>query len=334
MNRRFFLSVPEVPAPSLPGDYWIHVHRSAMACRFEITLPAEDHRGVDMARHALDQIDQLEDQLTVFRATSEISFINRTATERPVQVEAQLFKLLQLSQRLYRETDGAFDITSGPLTRCWGFFNRQGRLPDLAELDAARECIGMDQVVLDVDNKTVRFARTGVEFNLGSIGKGYALDAVAIQMRRRGSKAALLSGGSSSVLALGPADANAGWLVGLRHPQHRDQRWATVRLRNCAMATSGSGEQFFQIAGQRYGHILDPRTGMPVHGRASVTVIASTAACADALATAFYVGGPELAERYCGQHSEVLALIFEDPGLENPLVIGSSTNCRLELAYD
>ncbi len=334
MNRRLFLSVPQVPAPSFPEEYWIHVHRSAMACRFEITLPAEDHRGVDVGRHALDQIDQLEDQLTVFRETSEISFINRTAAERPVQVEAQLFELLLLSQRIHRETDGAFDITSGPLTRCWGFFKRQGRLPDPAELDAAGKCIGMDQVVLDIEHKTVMFARTGVEFNLGSIGKGYALDAVAIRMRRQGSQAALLSGGSSSVLALGPPAANEGWMVGLRHPQHRDQRWATVRLRNCAMATSGSGEQFFEIAGQRHGHILDPRTGMPVRGRASVTVIAPTAACADALATAFSVGGPELAERYCGQHSEVLALIFEDNDLEKPLIIGSSTRCRLELAYD
>lgn len=331
MNRRFFLSVPKVPAPSLSRDYWIHVHRSAMACRFEITLPAEDHRGVDVARHALDQIDQLEDQLTVFRETSEISFINRTAAERPVPVEAQLFKLLQLSQRLYRETDGAFDITSGPLTRCWGFLKRQGRFPVPAELEAARKSIGMDQVVLDIEHKTVKFARTGVEFNLGSIGKGHALDTVAMLMRRRGSKAALLSGGSSSVLALGPPTANEGWLVGLRHPQHHDRRWATVRLRSCAMATSGSGEQFFESAGRRYGHILDPRTGMPVHGRASVTVMAPTAACADALATAFYVGGPELAERYCGKHSEVSALIFGDNDLENPLIIGSSTRSRLEL---
>ncbi len=305
-----------------------------MACRFEITLPAEDHRGVDVARHALDYIDQLEDQLTVFRETSEINFINRTAAARPVQVEAQLFELLLLAQRLYRETEGAFDITSGPLTRCWGFFKRQGRLPDPAELDAARTCIGMDQVFLDVDNKTVRFSRAGVEFNLGSIGKGHALDAVEMLMRRRGAKAALLSGGSSSVLALGPPATNEGWLVGLRHPQHRDQRWATVRLHNCAMATSGSGEQFFEVAGQRYGHILDPRTGMPVQGRASVTVIAPTAAQADALSTAFYVGGRELAERYCCGHSEVLALIFEDHDLEKPWVIGSSTRCRLELAYD
>ena len=151
-------------------------------------------------------------------------------------------------------------------------------------------------------------------------------------MSRRGTNAALLSGGSSSVLALGPAAANEGWLVGLRHPQRHDTRWATVRLRDCAMATSGSGEQYFEVEGKRYGHIIDPRTGMPAEGRASVTVIAPTAAEADALATAFYVGGRELAERYCAQHKEVLALILEDKDLDNPLIIGSSTRCHPELA--
>jgi len=305
-----------------------------MACRFEVTLPVEEHRGVDLARQSLDRIDQLEDQLTVFRDTSEISFINRTASTRPVKVEAQLFELLLLSQRLFRETDGAFDITSAPLTRCWGFFKRKGRLPSAAELDASRERVGMHQVTLNVEDRTLRFTRPGVELNLGSIGKGYALDVVAAMMRRRGANAVLLSGGSSSVLALGPAARNEGWLVGLRHPQRCDVRWATVRLRDCAMATSGSGEQYFEVEDKRYGHIIDPRTGMPAEGRTSVTVIAPTAAEADALATAFYVGGRELAERYCKRHREVLALILEDQDLDKPLIIGSNTRCHLELAYD
>lgn len=303
-----------------------------MACRFEVTLPVEDSRGVELARQSLDRIDQLEDQLTVFRDTSEISLINRMAAKHPVKVEAQLFELLMLAQRLYLETEGSFDITSTPLTRCWGFFRREGRLPKAAELDASRERVGMAQVIFDVQDRTLRFTRPGVELNLGSIGKGYALDVVAAMMRRRGTKAALLSGGSSSVLALGPVAANEDWIVGLRHPRCRDTRWATVRLRDCAMATSGSGGQYFEVEGKRYGHIIDPRTGTPVEGRASVTVIAPTAAEADALATAFYVGGRETAERYCGQHKEVLALILEEDDLDNPLIIGSSTHCHLEFS--
>lgn len=333
MNRRLFLSALKAQAPPSPDSHWIHIHRPAMACRFEITLPIEDHRGVDLARQSLDRINQLEDQLTVFRDTSEISLINRVAAERPIKIEAQLFELLLLAQRLYRETEGAFDITSAPLTRCWGFFTREGRLPKAAELDASRERVGMHQLIFNVQDRTLRFTGPGVELNLGSIGKGYALDVVATMMRRHGTKAALLSGGSSSILALGPAAAgNEGWLVGLRHPRRRDARWATVRLRDCGMATSGSGEQYFEVEGKRYGHIIDPRTGAPVEGRASVTVIAPTAAEADALATAFYVGGSELAERYCGRHRETLALIVEDRDLDNPLIIGSSARCHLELA--
>lgn len=305
-----------------------------MACRFEITLPAEDHRGVDVAREALDYIDDLEDQLTVFRDSSEICFINRTAASRPVKIEPKLFNLLLLAQRLYKESDGAFDITSGPLTRCWGFFRRQGCLPDATELSAVLQLVGMDQLLFDVESGTLQFTQPAIEINLGSIGKGYALDAIATKMRGRGTKAALLSAGSSSVLALGPGAGNEGWLVGLRHPRRRDTRWVTVRLRECALATSGSGEQFFEVDGWRYGHVIDPRTGWPAAGIATVTVIAPTAAEADALATAFFVGGPELAERYCSRHQEVLALILTDDGLDNPLIIGGSTRCSLEFACD
>ena len=290
-----------------------------------------DRDGVAVARDALDGIDRLEAQLTVFRETSEVSVINRRAAENDVEVEPGLFELLQLCKHLHLETERAFDITAGPLIRCWGFLRRQGRVPDSGELETALALAGTHKMIFDPARRTIRFAIGGVEINLGSIGKGYALDRIGAEMRRRGVRSALVSGGSSSVLAIGSGADGRGWAVGVRHPQLRDRRMAVLKLRDSAMATSGSAEQHFEIGGKRYGHIIDPRSGMPAEGVASVTVVAPSAALADGLATAFYVGGRELAERYCTTHSEVLALMIEECDPDRPIVVGASNRCGVEI---
>src|SRR5215813_3473353 len=288
LKRRAFLTLsPARPAP--PSGYWQHVSRAAMACRFEVTLPLEDQAGVSAARQALDEVGRLEDQLTIFRESSEVSFINREAAAGPVCVERSLFSLLLLCRELCRETGGAFDITSGRLSRCWGFLRRQGRIPWPDEIEEARAVVGGDKLLFDCESRAIRFARPGVEINLGSIGKGYALDRVAETMRER-IRAALLSAGSSSVRAIG--GGNDGWTVGARHPVDKERRLAVARLRDAALSTSGAEEQFFEYGGKRYGHIIDPRTGWPADRVASATVIASSptvgatvgAAVTDALA--------------------------------------------------
>lgn len=329
LNRRQFLKVPPIqPAPA--EGYWLHVNRSAMACRFEVTLPMEEQAGVRVAIEALDEIDRLEAQLTIFRENSEISQINQEAASRPLPVEASLFALLRLCQQLHSETEGAFDLTSGPLSRCWGFLRRQGRIPDADELEQVRALVGTEKLLLDGETSTVRFERPGVEINLGSIGKGYALDRIGATMRGR-VKLALLSAGASSMRALGSgARGQRGWVVGVRHPARKDRRLAVLRLRDVAMSTSGGEEQFFELGGKRYGHILDPRTGWPAESVASVTVVAKSAAVTDALATAFYVGGRELAERYCAVHPQVLVLMLET-GAEQPIPIGKNDNCEVEI---
>src|SRR5262245_57565369 len=324
LKRRAFMTFsPARPAP--PSGYWQHVSRAAMACRFEVTLPLDDQAGVSVARQALDEVDRLEQQLTIFRESSEVSFINRQAVDGPVRAEESLFSLLLLCQELYRETGGAFDITSGPLSRCWGFLKRQGRIPEPDEIERAKELVGGDKLLLDYESRSIRFARPGVDINLGSIGKGYALDHVAATMRER-SPAALLSAGSSSFRAIG--GGINGWTVGVRHPGDRERRLAIVRLRDVALSTSGGEEQFFEYEGKRYGHIIDPRSGMPADRVASVTVIAPAAALTDALATALYVGGPDLAEAYCRDHPGVLVLMLES-GANRPVLFGVDKSCEL-----
>jgi thiamine biosynthesis lipoprotein len=329
LKRREFLKFSPARTPSLEG-YWLHVSRTAMACRFEVTLPISDRPGASAARKALDEAERLEQQLTVFRDTSEVSLINRNAASEAVRVSPSLFELLLLCQELYRETEGAFDITSGPLSHCWGFLKRQGRIPEPDELAEARSYVGSDMLLLDRGASAVRFERPGVQINLGSIGKGYALDSIKAIMRNR-VKTALLSAGSSSICALGSGDGGQrGWDVGIRHPRYRDRRLAVLKIRDLAMSTSGSEEQYFEHDGKRYGHIIDPRSGMPAQRVTGVTVVAQSAAAADALATAFYVGGAELAERYCSSHPDILVIMLEEES-RRPIVIGDNDRCELEI---
>jgi len=326
LSRRGFLNfVGKTPEPA---GSWLHVNRTAMACRFEVTLPAGHQAGVRVATNALDQIDALEAQLTVFRESSEISFINREAASRAVAIEHSLFDLLLLCKRLCDETDGAFDVTAGPLTRCWGFLRRAGRLPAVEEVEHARSLVGSDKMFLDRETRSIRFLREGMELNLGSIGKGYALDRVAASMRRR-TASALLNAGASSFYALGAGNRGEGWSVGIRDPRNKTRRLALIRLRDCALSTSGSEEQFFEHDGQRYGHIIDPRSGWPAGRVTTVSVVAESAALSDALATAFYIGGREVAENYCAANPEVMVIMLET-GAQNPLTIGSNTGCRID----
>jgi FAD:protein FMN transferase len=324
-TRRAFFSLRQSRvAPA--EECWLHVNRQAMACRFEVTLPMTTECGVSIASEALDEVEEIEKQLSVFKEESAVSLVNRSAASGAIRVDRSLFDLLSVCKQFHDETEGAFDITSGPLTRCWGFLKREGRLPSNCEIENAKSLVGSDKLFLDAASSTVQFARPGVEINLGSIGKGYALDVVNEHFKRA-NEPALLSAGASSFLATGSTRA---WLVGVRHPRAKQKRLASVRLHECAMSTSGSEEQFFETDGRRFGHIIDSRTGWPADRVSSVTVVADSAARSDALATAFFVGGRDLAERYCEKHHDVLAIMLEADA-QSPILIGNNKHCTVEL---
>ena len=300
----------EAHVGSHTGPVLISARREAMACEFEILQNAGQYpEGTDAAIAALDLIDLLENQLSVYRPHTEVSELNRRAAHEPVPVEPGLFGLLEQAVGLYRETGGAFDITSGPLTKVWGFYRRQGSMPSSDEVRQALALVGSEGLILNPANHTVYFRQSGMEINLGAIGKGYALDRCAGLLAEHGVSDVLIHGGNSSVLARGSRTDADGWTVALRHPLKPDQRLAEFRLRNQALGTSGSGTQFFHHQGRRYGHILDPRTGWPAEGVLACTVIAPTAALSDALSTALYVLGLERATDFCSRHGDIAALL-------------------------
>jgi len=298
-----------------PDDLLIHVTRRAMACEFEVCFPARLYeQGTEWALEALDRVEELERRISYFQPGSEISRINLLAAEQAVEIEPDLFALLDWALRLADETGGAYDITSAPLWETWGFARRSGRIPADAELAEARSLVGRRFVELDPERKTIRFLKPGMKINLGSIGKGHALDLCAAQLESLGMADFLLHGGQSSILAHGQSYEKP-WEINLKHPQRPSQRLGVIRLNDRALGTSGSQFQSFRHQGRRYGHIIDPRTGRPAQGLLSATVLAPTAASADALSTAFYVLGASSALDYCGNHPERGAVLIEEqPG--------------------
>jgi len=299
------------------SDLLIHVSRRAMACEFEVRFPAARcPRGTQLALEALDRVESLESQLSYFRPESEISRINRMAAQGPVELSEPLFDALAWAVRLSEETAGAYDITATPLWEAWGFARRAGQIPTDEQLAEAHRHVGRHLVELDPTRHTIRFREPGVRISLGSFGKGYALDVCAEHLLASGMTDFLLHGGQSSVLAHGggadsqEGEPQHGWEIGLRDPSQSGRRLGFVRLGNRALGTSGGQFQSFRHQGRRYGHILDPRSGQPAEGVLSATVVAPTAAMADALSTAFYVMGPAPAMDYCRSRPELGALII------------------------
>jgi thiamine biosynthesis lipoprotein len=323
ISRRALFTL-DLERPPRPAGALVRVHRTAMACRVEVAFAAQDAHGVAAARRALNEADRTEALLTVFRDTSELARINREAAspQGARGVDRDVYALLRQCERLYGETAGAFDITSTPLSRCWGFLARQGLVPLDAELEAARRLVGMSRVIFDAATRTVRFEREGMQLNLGAIGKGFALDRMANTLRADGVRDALLSAGSSSIVAIG--GRRGGWSVDVVSPLVARSRIARLRLRDGALGTSGPGEQFVIADGTRYGHVIDPRTGRPARGVLSASVATAYAATADALSTAFLVGGCALADAYCAAHPDTLALLTVDDEEQRTFVFGRS----------
>lgn len=295
-----------------PDASLLRLARRAMATSFEVVLPFGTPYALEIGADAFALLDDLESQLTVYREDSEVSRLNRLAPARAVAVEATLFELLWLAARISQETGGALDVSAGALIKAWGFFKGPRRVPSDAERQEALARTGMHHVELDEARRTIRYRRSGLEINLGAIGKGHALDRVAAHLHTRWNRrTCLLHGGYSSVYAGGTAPGEPrGWPVTIRHPWDTERRLATVYLRDGALGTSAATFQHVEYNGRKLGHVLDPRTGWPAEGIASASVLAPTAAEADALSTAFFVGGLELAKRYCEAHAGIGAVLL------------------------
>lgn len=291
------------------------VARRAMACDFSIFLPPLVGDPMAVGGRALDLIEDMESLLSVYRADSAVTYLNQNAADHPVRTDNRLVELLARADELHQITDGAVDPASGALIRAWGFYQGPRRVPTEAERQEALARSGMRHVLLDRNNLTVTYQVPGIEINLGSIGKGYAIDRAIRCLREEfGIDSALMQGGSSSIHGLGrsPVDER-GWQVGIENPYDPSKTVARVWLRDKSLGTSGTANQFFEENGRRYGHLLDPRTGWPADQLASASVLASDGITADALATALFVMGLDKARVFCKDHPEIGAVLVRKP---------------------
>jgi FAD:protein FMN transferase len=270
----------------------ITLSRNAMATRFELVLCGEDASRLRAAgEEALDEVERLDAQLSAFRPESELSGVNARAASEPVRVSEELFVLLKDCANVHRHTDGAFDITIGPLMRCWGFVDGEGHTPHPLELAAARELVGMQHVVLDDESRRVGFDREGVRLDLGAIGKGYAVQRAARVLREVGVGSALIHGGTSSVYAVGSPPDGAAWRVAIRHPAEPESILAVADLCDSSLSVSAAHGKSFTLQGVEYGHVIDPRSGAPSQNAVLAAVVGQDATEGDALSTALLVLG-------------------------------------------
>jgi thiamine biosynthesis lipoprotein len=263
-----------------------------MGGAFSVALYSANRDSADSAAAAaFAELRRLERMLSNYRPESEWSEVNRYAASRAVEVSQELFDLLSACLEYSRGSEGAFDITVGPLVKAWGFRDGSGKLADDPSLQEALGRVGYANVLLDSVKRTVRFARAGMEMDPGGIGKGYAVDRMIEVLKRSGIERALVSAAGSSIYALGAPPGADGWQVNIREPGGAGSATDRILLKDASISTSGISEKSFRAGGRVYGHILDPRTGYPVRGVLLVSVVAPRAIDSEAWTKAFFVSG-------------------------------------------
>lgn len=266
----------------------------AMGSVYTIVAYGED-RGKLLAAvdQAFEEVRRLDRMMSNYRAESELSRVNREASRDPVRVSEELFHLLEACQGYFRASEGAFDISVGPLMKIWGFYKGSGRLPHRAEVRGVQSRIGFDKVELDSRSQTVHFKVDGMELDPGGIGKGYAVDRIVDILKTSGTNSALVSAGNSSIYALGAPPNEKGWKISIRHPRDTARQVDEVVLKDFSLSTSGTSEKFFRAEGKIYSHIMDPRTGFPAQGVLSVSVLAAKTLDSEAWTKPVFINGRE-----------------------------------------
>ncbi len=306
----------EKHAATQAEEWWVEMFRYedtrvSMACVYSIVVYGRDMASLrPIVNAAFDEVDRIDRLMSHYKTDTELSRVNREAAKAAVKIDSELFDFISECLRYSRESDGAFDITVGPLMKAWGFFRGEGRMPSDAELSEARNKIGYQHVVLNPKNGTIFFDKSGVELDLGGIAKGYAVDAAVALLKQRGIGSALVSAGGSTIYGLGSPPNADGWEVKIQDPVDHQKTAATVRLKNQALSVSGSYEKFFELDGVRYSHVMDPRTARPAQGVLSVAVVTDTGTSGDALDNVFYVLGVERSRACVHKFSAAEAIFF------------------------
>ena len=297
--------------PAAPPSVRVADTRTPMGTYMTITVYAPDEAtGRKAIAAAFAHVEMLETVLSTWRQDSDISRLNHAAGGPPVAVNPHLITVLRRSAKVAEETDGAFDITCGPLAALWKKCLRRRTLPAEAKLTKAKAATGHEAVKVDEKAGTAQLLKPAMRVNVSGIAKGYIVDQAVQTLRKAGIAVALVDAGGD-MYALGSPPGRDSWRIGVRDPSRPNSILGKpLLLRDRAVATSGDYEQFTVVDGRRYSHILDPRTGRPIEGMSSVTVVGPDATTADAYATAASVLGPTQAVDFANRRPGVELLVL------------------------
>jgi thiamine biosynthesis lipoprotein len=264
-----------------------------MGTLFRIVVFAKDEGAArEATKAAFARVAQLNAIMSDYQSTSELMRLCAKAGGGPVKVSGELFYVLSRARRVSRESGGAFDVTVGPVVRLWRRARRTQLLPDPEKLKAARAVVRWKLVELDEKERTVRLAKPGMQLDLGGIGKGYAADEGLAVLARHGLTRALVAAGGD--IRVGePPPGRPGWAVAIAPVDAKKEGPRYMTLSRAAVSTSGDAEQYVEIGGKRYSHIIDPRTGLGLAGRMSATVVAPDGITADSLTKVVAVLGAD-----------------------------------------
>jgi FAD:protein FMN transferase len=310
---------PAIPALVLPALFiaspahaeWVYRDEAIMGTRCAVEVWAPDRMVGEVAINAVfDDMRRIDELMSTYKATSEISKVNREAAQHPVRVSAELFSLLETAQKYSELSGGVFDITYASVGYLFDY--RKHVRPDTEAIDKALPAVDYRQLKLDPARRTVAFGMPGMRIDLGGIAKGYAVDRGIEILRRRGYTHAMVnSGGDTRVLG---DRMGKPWMVGIRHPDRKDEVVLRIPLEDAAFSTSGDYERFFDEGGVRYHHIINPKTGDSPHEVRSVTLISTSATRTDGLTKTVFILGPVEGMKFLDSLPDVDGIIIAADG--------------------
>lgn len=285
----------------------------AMGTVLRITLTGLSGEEADRAvAAAIVEVDRLENLLSTWKPESDLSKLNREASKDWVVPKEETFTILRMSLRYSRLTDGAFDVTAGPLIRLWGFHDRrEHQPPSQEEIARTKESVGFEKIEIDEQKKAVRYAAEGMEVDFSAVAKGYAVDTVCAVLRKLGIKSGLVDLGGN-IFAVGVPPGRDTWRIAVRDPRSNSSI-GTLRITEKGVASSGQYVRYIEYGNRKYGHIVDPRTGVPAEGILGTTIVAPDAITADILSTSTFVLGLDKAREIIKSEG-VEGLLISDNG--------------------
>lgn len=293
------------------AEWFRRVDDGIMTTRIVVELWDENDAHANAAIDAvLDEMRRIDETMSTYKPTSEVSKVNAEAAKHPVKITRELFDLLKKAVEFSRITDGAFDITYASVGYMYNF--REHVKPDEAQIKKALPGVDYHHLIFDDKNLTIRFSQPGVRIDLGGIAKGYVVDRGIAILQARGISHALVNAGGDSRI-IGDRFGKP-WIVGIRHPDDANRVIARIPLVDTALSTSGDYERYFDEGGVRYHHIIDPKTGHSASKVRSATIMAPTATQTDGLSKTAFVLGPEKAMEIYNRMDDVDAILVAPDG--------------------